>query len=126
LTTIPYINMNSASSGADMSSMFKGCTGLMYLGTLYGGGATNFTSAFEGCTGLLMLPTISATPTNVSSMFKGCTRVLGGAPQVYQQFASQATPPSTTTNCFTDCGSGSTVGTADLAQIPSSWGGTGA
>lgn len=39
----------------------------------------------------------------------------------YLQFEQQANPPISHRRTFTDCGSFTTNGTAELAQIPSDW-----
>jgi hypothetical protein len=59
-------------------------------------------------------------------MFNDCLNVQSGALALYQQASTQTTPPSEYYNTFYNCGSNTTTGAAELAQIPSSWGGTGA
>ena len=61
--------------------------------------------------------------TNISHAFEGCEIVDSGALALYQSASTQSTPPSITTNCFSDCGIQSQTGLAELQQIPSSWGG---
>ena len=58
---------------------------------------------------------------NVNSMFWGCTNVQSGALELYQQFSSQPVPPSNHSQTFYNCGSNTTTGAAELAQIPSDW-----
>jgi hypothetical protein len=59
-------------------------------------------------------------------MFIDCTNVQSGALALYQQMSTQTTQPTVYGDCFTNCGSNTTTGAAELAQIPASWGGTGA
>ena len=59
--------------------------------------------------------------TDMLRMFYLCVNVQSGALAFYQQASSQATPPSNHTQTFTDCGSNTVTGAAELAQIPSSW-----
>lgn len=61
--------------------------------------------------------------TNVQNMCYGDFNVEEGALALYEQMSTQTTPPSTTANCFKDCGKNTETGTAELAQIPQSWGG---
>lgn len=68
--------------------------------------------------------TLSGHVTDCSSAFYGCTKVPGGALDLYNQLSSQETLPSSYSNCFKNCGRGTTTGAAELAQIPTSWGGT--
>lgn len=62
----------------------------------------------------------------VTNMFANTYLVESGALAMYNQLSSQAIPPAEHTSTFTNCGSGTTTGAAELAQIPSDWGGTGA
>jgi hypothetical protein len=57
-------------------------------------------------------------------MFYNCHNVQSGALALYQQASTQATPPSAHTYCFNDCGDRTESGRAELAQIPTDWGGT--
>lgn len=56
--------------------------------------------------------------------FGQCINVESGALALYQQMSTQATPPSITSHCFTNCSSQTVTGAQELAQIPTSWGGT--
>lgn len=88
-------------------------------------GVTNMTSMFRNCSSLTNVPLFDTnSATNMSYMFKDCTAVQSGALALYQQASSQSTPPTTYTGCFTNCGVNTTTGAAELAQIPTSWGGT--
>jgi hypothetical protein len=57
-------------------------------------------------------------------MFAYNHNVESGALALYQQAGSQATPPSSYSNCFAGCGRDTVTGAAELAQIPTDWGGT--
>jgi len=58
--------------------------------------------------------------TNVSWLFSGCTNVESGALDVYNYLS--ALPGITGhSNAFQGCGSNTTTGSAELAQIPSDW-----
>jgi hypothetical protein len=86
---------------------------------------TNADSLCRDCSSLVSLPTITSTAvTNVKYAFQNCRVVNGGALALYNQLAGQSTPPSPHDNCFTDCGANTTTGAAELAQIPTDWGGT--
>lgn len=63
---------------------------------------------------------------DVGSMCRNATGVETGALALYTQMSTQANPPSITADCFSRCGRNTTTGAAELAQIPASWGGTGA
>lgn len=83
---------------------------------------TNMRSMFEGCTSLTNIPLINTSNvTNMSYMFYGCTNVQSGALALYQQASTQTNPPSTHSQTFYNCGSNTTTGAAELAQIPSDW-----
>ena len=61
--------------------------------------------------------------TSVNSWFNGCTSLNGGALAFYNQLSTQANPPTSHTDTFTDCGIDTVLGLAELQQIPASWGG---
>ena len=88
---------------------------------------TNLQGIFANCSSLTSVPLFdSSSVTNVGNMLKNCVNVESGALALYQQMSTQTTPPTVYGDCFLNCGSNTTTGAAELAQIPSSWGGTGA
>ena len=88
---------------------------------------TDMSYMFQYCPSLTSVPLFdTSSVTNMNSMFYGCTNVQSGALALYQQASTQANPPSSHNGTFTNCGSNTVTGAAELAQIPSSWGGTGA
>ena len=80
---------------------------------------------FNGCNSLITIPLFdTSSMTNVTNMFRYCLKVESGALALYNQMSTQATPPSAHSGAFTRCGSNTTTGAAELAQIPEDWGGT--
>lgn len=147
LTATPTII--STSDLASVSDMFANCSKLVHASVFDTSGVTSFDSMFGSCTKLVDTPLFdtsnatnlssmyyscqkiktvplydTAKATTVMSMFSGCWAVQSGALALYQQMSTQATPPSDHRQCFTQCGADTTTGAAELAQIPSSWGGT--
>lgn len=59
-----------------------------------------------------------------SNAFKDCRSLSGGALATYNRFMSYEIQPTEYSNCFTNCGIDTQTGIAELAQIPTSWGGT--
>lgn len=126
-----------------MSGMFGNCTSLtsipyffMSTSAFYPAGAAwhsvsgvynDWSALFKGCTGLVKISDgFDWTPqTDTSSMFEGCVNVQGGALSLYNKLQNNYQGVERYTDCFKDCGSNTTTGAAELAQIPSSWGGTG-
>lgn len=94
-------NIFDTSHITDMSSMFRNCIAL---------------------TTIPLLPTDSCT--NAESMFELARNVQTGALAIYTQMSTQANPPTSHDYTFFDCGSQTVTGAAELAQIPTSWGGT--
>lgn len=119
-------------SGTSAKSLFQGCTNLVSV-DIDTTGVTTTSAMFAGCTSLTTVPLLNtATMTQVGAtsqtqygMFQGCTSVESGALALYQQMSTQSTTPSGHSYCFTNCGSDTASGAAELAQIPASWGGTG-
>lgn len=86
---------------------------------------TNMRSMFNNCSSLTAVPLLdTSNVTNMRQMFQSCFKVESGALALYQQASSQANPPSEHSNTFIYCGRDTQTGAAELAQIPSSWGGT--
>lgn len=108
-----------------MQSMFDGCTSLTSVPLFNTGSCTDMRSMFSRCTSLTSVPLFDTSScTRMDDMFRNCYNVQSGALALYQQASTQATPPSSHDNTFTNCGSNTATGAAELAQIPTSWGGT--
>lgn len=119
LTTVPLIDTSSARS---MSKMFYDCTALTSVVQLNTSTVENFQEMFYDCTALTAVPLFNtSSATNVSYMLSGCTEVASGVLSLYQQMSGQTNPPSNYSKCFRNCGSNTTSGAAELAQIPSDW-----
>lgn len=124
LATVPTLDVSSATN---LNGMFNGCYALTTAPATNTVSATTMSSMYYHCRALTSVPLLSTdVATNVNAMFCDCPNVQSGALALYNQMVSQATPPSVYSYCFTDCGSNTVTGAAELAQIPSSWGGTGA
>ena len=90
-------------------------------------GVTDMSSMFNSCEALTNIPLFdTSSVTNMNWMFSSCYEVQSGALAFYQQASTQTNPPSSHSDTFSYCGASTTTGAAELAQIPSSWGGTGA
>lgn len=128
--------LRNTSSLTNAWKMFYHQGGMEYLEeiTLFDTSAvTDFRSMFEKAssrwpvTKSVSIPLFdTSSAVDVSNMFNAFNRVSSGALALYQQMSTQANPPTTYTNCFFKCGSSTVTGKAELAQIPTSWGGTGA
>lgn len=68
----------------------------------------------------------TSSATDMSEAFLYCFNVESGALALYTQASSQANPPASHSRAFENCGSNTVTGAVELAQIPTSWGGTGA
>ena len=85
----------------------------------------SFDRMFAGCEGLEYIDPIHCTRLeNVGGMFSGCTNVEGGALDQYEWFTNYGVNINNHSGTFTDCGSDTTTGASELAQIPVGWGGT--
>jgi hypothetical protein len=76
--------------------------------------------------GLTSIPNITLptdTSVNVSYAFSENKEVTGGALNLYNKFTA-ADWQGAHTGCFSNCGVNTTTGAAELAQIPTGWGGT--
>lgn len=119
-----YRNSSVPAQPITMASGFYNCT-LSKLNIPNGMSISNGLAAFYGCGSLTEVPLLSTDScTNVDRMFYNCYNVASGALALYTQMSTQTTPPASHTDCFLNCGRDTVTGTAELAQIPSSWGGT--
>ncbi len=109
----------------NMSSMFTLCDSLTSVSLFDTSSVTDMSNMFQDCTSLTSVPLFdTSNVTNMGYTFSGCRNVQSGALALYQQASTQTTPPSSHNGCFSNCGSNTTTGAAELAQIPTSWGGT--
>ena len=149
LTSVPLFDTSSCKY---MNSMFYECRSLTSVPLFDTSSCTNMEGTFEICTSLTTIPLFdtsscisltrlcntagydsnltsipllnTSSATDVSYMFNGNGNVQSGSLELYQQMSTQATPPSNHSGCFTNCGYNTQTGAAELAQIPTSWGGT--
>lgn len=128
LTSVPYVSTASLSRSSYYNnlihSMFAGCSSLLHAPANFDTtNAKGISNLFSGCTSLKEVPLLNtAYLTDMSNAFNGCVSVEAGALALYTQASTQANPPTSYGDCFKDCGS---VGNpSELAQIPTSWGGT--
>lgn len=68
--------------------------------------------------------TLSGSVLTCTSAFNGAKNVPSGALALYNSLSSQSTLPIRYSSCFTNCGTNTVGGAEELAQIPTSWGGT--
>jgi surface protein len=123
LTTVPLLDTSSATT---IASMFSGCTSLQTVPLFNTANVTKMSSTFNMCKALTAVPLFDTT--NVTDMYRTfyqCNHVESGALALYQQASTQTTPPSNHDGTFKNCGQDTTTGAAELAMIPTGWGGTG-
>lgn len=121
LTSVPLFNTSNVTN---MNQMFTKCSSLTSVPLFNTSNVTNMYSMFRE-TGITSIPLFDTSKvTEMYCTFYKCSNVQSGALALYQQASTQATPPTSHYNTFYNCGSNTTTGAAELAQIPSSWGGT--
>lgn len=122
LLQAPAMSLANATSCAHM---FSGCSSMTTAVAYDTDYSTDLSHMFEGCFSLTAVPLLkSDSAVNVTDMFRLCTHVESGALALYNQMSSQTNPPVSYSGCFKNCGSVTITGAAELAQIPTSWGGT--
>lgn len=111
----------------DMSGMFDSCYVLASLPQFDTHSVTSFWAMCIDCYALKNIPTLdTSSAVTVSSMFYSCFGVESGALALYNQMSLQATPPTNYADCFYRCGRDAPQDApihAEMAQIPTSWGG---
>ena len=126
-TSLIKVELFDTSNVTSMEQMFYYCSALTNVPLFDTANVTNMHSMFSNCSSLSLVPLLNTSKvTNFRTVFWNCRNVEGGALALYQQASSQATPPSDHHDSFLSCGRNTTTGAAELAQIPSDWGGTGA
>lgn len=80
---------------------------------------------FTGCMSLSTIPELNLYSgiTDVRGMCQNMYNVAGGALDLYNEL-SQISGLTQYADCFTNCGRDTVTGAAELAQIPTAWGGT--
>lgn len=89
-------------------------------------GVTNMERFCDCCWNMIgTIPLFNtSTLTDVVNCFYECYKVESGALALYQQMSTQSVPPASHFGVFSKCGRDTETGAAELAQIPTSWGGT--
>ena len=122
LTSVPLFNTSNVTS---MESMFYNCSALTSVPLFNTSSVTNMNTMFYGCSSLTSIPLFDTSKVyDIRYTFMYCYNVQTGALALYNQASTQANPPGNYSNAFRFCGSNTTTGAAELAQIPTSWGGT--
>lgn len=101
---------------------FSSCINLTEVALFDTSSVTDFTAIFNSCSNLTSIPnfpTDSATKCN--DAFNSTVNVESGALNMYQKLSSRISDYSDYSHCFYGCGSNTTTGAAELAQIPSDW-----
>ena len=124
LTSVPLLDTRSCT---EFDFMFQHCINLTSVPQFNTSNATTLRRMLDHCTSITAIPLFDTTNvTNMEGMCFETPNVASGALALYQQASSQSPSVSNHNYTFYHCGSDTTSGSAELAQIPSSWGGTGA
>lgn len=119
LTSVPLFNTSKVRM---METMFSYCTSLTSVPLFDTSNNVNMAWMFNNCTSLTAVPLFDTSKVgNMQETFKNCSNVQSGALALYQQASTQANPPTNHKQTFYNCGSNTTTGAAELAQIPSDW-----
>ncbi|MCQ2125072.1 MAG: BspA family leucine-rich repeat surface protein [Fibrobacter sp.] len=120
---IQIIAAGDTSSVTIMSYMFYGCTSLTSVPLFNTSKVNDMSSMFNGCTSLTNVPLFdTSNVTEMYSMFEECKNIQSGMLDLYQQ-ASSTGKVTDYFRCFTDAGTNTESGRAELNQIPVDWGG---
>lgn len=119
LTSVPLFDTSSVTN---MYNMFDRCSALTSAPLFNTSSVTSMEYMFSKCSALKMVPLFNTSSVVfMNGMFENCTKVQSGALALYRQASTQANPPSKHTGTFKNCGSDTTTGAAELAQIPEDW-----
>jgi surface protein len=119
LTSIPKFDTSRVDT---LFGTFGQCHSLISSPLFDTKNVTDMGEMFFNCGSLTSIPLFDTHKvTDIHQMFYNCWKVESGALALYQQASTQVNPPSNHTQTFKDCGSWTTTGAAELAQIPSDW-----
>lgn len=122
LVSLPLFDTSSCTN---MYGAFQNCSSLTTVPLFDTSHVTNMITMFWGCESLKTIPLLNTSSvTTTIGMFEKCNNVESGALALYQQMSTQTNPPGSHKDTFLDCGRDTVTGAAELAQIPTSWGGT--
>lgn len=126
-STLEEVGPLSLPNATDLGALFDSRTSLRYVELADLNSLEDGASMFYGCSALTSIPILNGLEnlTDVETMFANCRNIESGILSMYNRLSSISTITSHT-NCFANCGADTVTGAAELAQIPASWGGTGA
>ena len=108
----------------EMSDMFEDHRSLTTVALFDTSDVTDMSQMFMNCRALTSIPLFNTSSVdNMEYMFYYCKNVQSGALALYQQASTQTTPPTNHRSTFANCGADTVTGAAELAQIPTDWGG---
>lgn len=126
-SSLKYVNAFDISHTDSIYAMFQDCNAIESIPLFDTSTIVNGSYFAAGAFALKNVPLLNTSRmSNVVSMFRSCYAVEHGALDLYNQMSTQTVPPRSHNSTFQACGRDTTSGSAELAQIPSSWGGTGA
>lgn len=113
------------SSVTTMSDMFYGVHATIFNIPFDTSHVLYMSRMFSHCTFMQQIPTLDTSSVrDVFEMFAVCPKVESGILDMYNQLSAQSAQLLRHGDCFSQCGSDTASGSAELAQIPSDWGGT--
>ena len=119
LTQVPLFDTSEVEV---FSTMFRGCTSLRSVPVYDTSNGFDLSLMFDDCHSLETIPQLpTGSARDVLGIFSDCYKASTGILSMYNQMSTQSTPPSKYTQAFKNCGRDSVTGSAELAQIPSSW-----
>lgn len=120
-SNLTSVALFDTSSVTDMGSMFYHCSGLTSIPLFDMSNVTSIMHLCTNCTSLTFIPLFNTSSVEACDWaFNDCINVQTGALALYNQLSSQGTVMYCD-GAFRNCGSNTTTGAAELAQIPSSW-----
>lgn len=127
LKNAPNFDLSNVRTGSYVQQMFDGCIALESAPDYDISLCNTAAYMFRNCTELKKVPSLVGTNLiTVDSIFNGCRKVTEGALDLYNYLSTKEKVVTSRGSAFSNCGADTTTGAAELAQIPSSWGGTGA
>lgn len=122
ITSVPLFDTSSVTK---MDYMFRNCYMLASVPLFDTSSCTDMSYMLSSCSSLTSVPLFDTSScTNMNNFASNCPKVETGALALYQQASTQTTVVQKHQDAFFKCGSNTTTGQAERAQIPQDWGGT--
>lgn len=119
LSAIPWFDTSNVTA---IEGMLGNCFNVSSVPLYDTSNVVNMVGMLQNCSALTSLPLFNTSKVQyMDAAFNYCVNVQSGALDLYRQTSTQTNPPSYHHYTFSNCGTNTETGSAELAQIPDDW-----